>query len=104
MAASSERLGNIHEMFSTYWEMRMLQALDPNPEVRVAISSAELAVLRAFLKDNGVQADDVGSKELDALSSNLKAATAGIVTDSEMSGIMDDFNRHMSHLGLGTEQ
>lgn len=104
MAASSERLGGLHELFTQYWEMRMQQALNPDPELRVGISAAEHSVIRAFLKDNGVQADVTGNKELEKLTSDLKAATSGVVTENELAGIMDDFNLHMSHLQLGTAQ
>ncbi len=95
MSASSDRLGGLHEMFTQYWEMRLRQAVDPNPEVRVGMSAAEHAVVRAFLKDNGVQADVTGDKELEALASDLKAATKGVVTDGEFSDIMDDFKRQV---------
>lgn len=91
MAASSERLGGLHEMFTKYWEMRMMQAMDPNPETRVGMSAAEHAVVRTFLKDNGVQADVTGNAELEALSNDLRAATQGVVSGSEMDDIMADF-------------
>lgn len=95
MSASSERLGGLHEMFTRYWEMRMTQAMDPDPEVRVPMSAAEHAVVRAFLKDNGVQADPTGDKELEALAADLKTATTGVVTANEMDAIMDDFRRQV---------
>lgn len=101
MAASSDRLGGLHEMFTRYWEMRMEQAMDKNPETRVPMSAAEHAVVRAFLKDNGVQADPTGNKELEALSAELKAATQGVVTGSEMDDIMADFR---NQIGSGTMQ
>lgn len=91
MSASSERLGGLHEMFTRYWEMRMQQAMDPDPERRVGMSAAEHAVVRAFLKDNGVQADVTGDKELEALSADLKAATQGAVSGGELDDIMRDF-------------
>lgn len=92
MAASSERLGGLHDLFTKYWEHRMQQAMDPDPELRVGISAAEQAVLRAFLKDNGVQADVTGNKALEALTEDLKAATRGVVKDGEMDDIIADFN------------
>lgn len=91
MAATSDRLGGLHEMFTRYWEMRMEQAMDPNPETRVGMSAAEHAVVRAFLKDNGVQADVAGNKELEALSEDLKLATKGVVAGNELDDIMSDF-------------
>ncbi len=95
MAASSERLGGLHEMFTRYWEMRMEQAMDKDPETRVPMSAAEHAVVRAFLKDNGVQADVTGNKELEALSEDLREATKGVVTTGEFDDIMDDFRRQV---------
>lgn len=95
MSASSDRLGGLHEMFTQYWEMRLRQAVDPDPEQRVGMSAAEHAVVRAFLKDNGVQADVTGDKELEALAADLKSATKGVVTDGEFSDIMDDFKRQV---------
>ena len=95
MSASSDRLGGLHEMFTQYWEMRLKQAVDPDPELRVGMSAAEHAVVRAFLKDNGVQADPTGDKEMEALAADLKQATKGIVTSNEMDAIMDDFRRQV---------
>ncbi|MNO88118.1 hypothetical protein D3C76_795550 [compost metagenome] len=104
MAASSERLGGLHDLFTAYWEMRMTQAMESDPELRIPMSAAEHAVVRAFLKDNGVQADVSGNKELEKLAGDLKAATQGIVTDDEMQGIMDDFNARMPNLTSGNFQ
>lgn len=101
MSASSERLGGLHEMFTRYWEMRMEQAMHSDPELRVGMSAAEHAVVRAFLKDNGVQADVTGNKELEALSEELKLATRGVVSGGEMDDIMADFR---AQIGGGTIQ
>lgn len=91
MAATSDRLGGLHEMFTAYWEMRMRQASDPDPEKCVPLAASELTVLRAFLKDNGVQADVTGDKELEALANELQEQTRGAVSGDEMAGIMDEF-------------
>ncbi len=95
MAATSDRLGGLHELFTGYWEGRMRQASHPDPELCIPISAAELAVLRAFLKDNGVQADPTGDKELQTLADELASATKGVVSSNELAGIMDDFNKQM---------
>ncbi|WYW04305.1 terminase small subunit [Pseudomonas phage vB_PpuP-Kurepalu-1] len=95
MAATSDRLGGLHELFTAYWEGRMRQASHPDPELCIPISAAELAVLRAFLKDNGVQADVTGDKELASLANDLKAATSGVVKPNEFDDIMADFNKQM---------
>ncbi|WYW03625.1 terminase small subunit [Pseudomonas phage vB_PpuP-Luutsna-3] len=95
MSASSDRLGSLHEMFTGYWELRMRQAMDPDPEVRIPISAAEQSVIRAFLKDNGVQADVTGNKELEQLDGELRKATAGLVSNDEMDDIMADFAKQM---------
>lgn len=95
MAASSDRLGNLHALFTQYWEVRMQEAVHEDPEQRVPLSSSELAVLRAFLKDNGVQADPTGDKELQQLAGELKQATQGVVTGNELDDIMRDFEKHL---------
>lgn len=100
MAASTERLGNLHGLFTIYWEGRIQLALHTDPEVRQGISAAEWAVIRAFLKDNGVQAEIPGNKALDELTAELKAATQGVVSDNELSAIMDDFNAMMPKIGI----
>lgn len=104
MAATSERLGGLHDLFTAFWEEKLNDAMNPDRELRVPLSAAEQAVLRAFLKDNGVQADQSGNKELEKLAGDLKAATQGIVTDDEMQGIMDDFNARMPNLTSGNFQ
>lgn len=95
MAASSDRLGGLHALFTEYWEVRMKDAANPNPEKRIPLSAAELAVLRAFLKDNGVQADPAGDKELESLASELQKATQGVVKQDELDSIVGDFHNYM---------
>jgi hypothetical protein len=104
MAASSERLGGLHDLFTQFWEEKLHDSMNPDREMRIPLSAAEQAVLRAFLKDNGVQADVTGNKELEKLAGDLKDATKGIVTDKEMDDIMADFNARMPNLGLGNLQ
>lgn len=101
MAATSERLGGLHDLFTQYWEHRMQQAMDPDPEKRVGISAAEQAVLRAFLKDNGVQAETTGNAALEALTNDLKAATQGVVKPGELDDIIGEFNNFINpQIGL----
>lgn len=104
MAASSERLGGLHDLFTQFWEEKLRDSMNPDREMRIPLSAAEQAVLRAFLKDNGVQADVTGNKELEKLATDLKDATKGIVTDKEMDDIMADFNARMPNLNLGNMQ
>jgi len=99
MAASSDQLGGLHQLFTLYWEQRMQEAMDPDPEVRKAISAAELAVIRAFLKDNGVQAEVSGNKALEELQGQIAEATKGVVGANELADIMDDFNSRMPQIG-----
>lgn len=103
MAATSERLGGLHDLFTAYWEHRMQEAMHPDPELRVGISAAEQAVLRAFLKDNGVQAEVTGNAALEALTADLKEATKGVVSSGELKDIMDDFNSMMPQIGVNLQ-
>ena len=96
MAANSEVLGGLHQLFAEYWAAKMKAAMDPNPETRVMLSSADAAVIRAFLKDNGIQADPSGDKELASLAADLKAQTQGIVPQGELDAIMDEFKGYMN--------
>jgi hypothetical protein len=48
-------------------------------------------VLRAFLKDNNIQADPDASTDIRALSAGLAAATEGTVSAEELQAIFDDF-------------
>ncbi len=96
MAANSEVLGGLHALFAEYWADKMRKAMDPDPEVRVALSSADAAVIRAFLKDNGIQADPSGDKELASLAADLKAQTKGIVPQNELDAIMSEFQGYMT--------
>jgi hypothetical protein len=96
MAANSEVLGGLHALFAEYWAEKMRMAMNPNLELRVALSSADAAVIRAFLKDNGIQADPSGDKELSDLAADLKAQTKGIVPQGELDAIMSEFQGYMN--------
>lgn len=105
MAASSDRLGGLHEMFTAYWEARMRQMTEGVEDeetgkiVRIPLSAAELAVLRAFLKDNNVTADPADDKGLKDLAGELAAATKGVVAQSELDDIMANFTSAMPGFG-----
>lgn len=107
MAAKSSLLGNLHELFAQYWMDRMTQKqdiYDAEGEVvdsrLIPLTAAEAAVLRAFLKDNNVQADPDSSKDVDALAAQLKVATKGTVETSELDAILADFNQTLSGTSL----
>lgn len=93
MAASSERLGNLHALFTGYWENRFMQSL--RREDPVPLTAAELAVVRAFLKDNNVFGDPDANGDLDELARNMrKQLTESGVQASELDAIMEDFHRY----------
>lgn len=90
MAASSKKLGRLHALFADYFEHLFTRVdEDGNPYI---ISAAELAVMRAFLKDNNVMADpDVGNNISDVANEARKAMSAAGISTVEMDAIADDF-------------
>lgn len=92
MAAKSDTLGTLHELFAAYW-MDQMTRKDEATGKTIPLSAAEAAVLRAFLKDNNVQADPAANADVQGLAASLKAATEGTVTGSELDGILDEFMR-----------
>lgn len=97
MAAKSTTLGQLHEMFAAYCINQMSRTDEEGKPVPV--SAAELAVIRAFLKDNNVQADPADDGDVKDLAKALRNATEGTVTASELDMILDDFQRQMPGLG-----
>lgn len=97
MAASSDRLGSLHDRFTGYWEHRLDQAeLPMDDENWMPFSSADSAVLRAFLKDNNITAEPGGDKELEALGDKLaKEVESSGVSRAEMDKIMEDAKAFM---------
>jgi hypothetical protein len=97
MAASSDRLGSLHDLFTKYWEDRLEASGYPMDDERwMPFSSADAAVLRAFLKDNNITAEPGGDKELEALGDKLadEVRKSG-VSRAELDAIMDDARKHM---------
>lgn len=93
MAAKSSTLGTLHELFAQYW-MDQMQRKDEDDNI-IPLSAAEAAVLRAFLKDNNVQADPADDQDVKALAGELRKATEGTVSASELDGIIDSFTASM---------
>lgn len=93
MAASEKTMGLLHEMFAQYlMECMTRKGTDEDgKEYPIPMTAAEAAVLRAFLKDNNIQADPDASTDIKALDAALRIATDGTVSDAEMQAIMDDF-------------
>lgn len=93
MAASEKVMGQLHEMFAQYLMDCMTRTGkdEEGVEYPIPMTAAEAAVLRAFLKDNNIQADPDASTDLKVLDSALRAATNGHVTADEMDLIMADF-------------
>lgn len=99
MSAKSSTLGSLHELFAQYWMDRMTKTSpvydaegDVAGETVVPLSAAEAAVLRAFLKDNNVQADPADDADVKVLAKNLRHATEGTVSNAELDAILRDFS------------
>lgn len=95
MAASEARLGKLHEMFTEYLMSLMTRTgRDEHGEAfAIPMTAAEAAVLRAFLKDNNIQADPDASTDVRVLEAALNKAVDGTVTQAEMDAIMEDFSQ-----------
>jgi hypothetical protein len=93
MAASEKTMGKLHEMFAQYLMdcMTRTGTDEEGREYDIPMTAAEAAVLRAFLKDNNIQADPDASTDIRALSAGLAAATEGTVSAEELQAIFDDF-------------
>lgn len=93
MAASEKVMGKLHEMFAQYLMdcMTRTGTDEDGREYDIPMTAAEAAVLRAFLKDNNIQADPDASTDIKALSAGLARATEGTVSADEMQAIFDDF-------------
>lgn len=93
MAASEKIMGQLHEQFAHYLMGLMNQkgVDDEGKEYSIPMTAAEAAVLRAFLKDNNIQADPDASTDIKALDAQLRLATGGSVTSDEMDQIMREF-------------
>lgn len=94
MAAKSAKLGLLHELFTEY-QIHLLTRTEVDEDgktYRVWPSAAEGAVIRAFLKDNNVQADPDASNDVKEVANYAKQALrdAGLDTD-EMDAIARDF-------------
>lgn len=101
MAASSDRLGSLHAMFTAYWEHRFEQAaLSFDEDGYIPLTSNDLAVLRAFLKDNNITAEPGGDKELGLLGSQLAGSLKQSGVDqSELDIILQDAQKWMGTNG-----
>lgn len=97
MAAKSDTLGTLHALFADYW-MDQMKRTDEDGKI-IPLSAAEAAVLRAFLKDNNVQADPTDNNDIKDLSQQLRTATAGTVDTSELDSILDSFMASTQSLG-----
>ena len=93
MAASEKLMGQLHEQFALYLMSLMNQTGtdEEGNEYKIPMTAAEAAVLRAFLKDNNIQADPDASTDIRALDAQLRAATEGSVSSAEMDAIMQEF-------------
>lgn len=100
MAASEKTMGSLHEMFAQYLMdcMTRTGTDEDGREYTIPMTAAEAAVLRAFLKDNNIQADPDASTDIKKLSAGLAAATAGTVSADEMQAIFDDFETHPARM------
>lgn len=79
MAANEQDLGRVHAAL-TEWALEALNARDPETNRRL-LTAAEAAVIRAFLKDNEIQAPPEASKGLDELRAKLAKQGRGPKVD-----------------------
>jgi hypothetical protein len=95
MAASEKLMGQLHEQFAMYLMSLMNQTGidEEGNEYKIPMTAAEAAVLRAFLKDNNIQADPDATADLRVLDAHLRHVTDGTVSEAEMAAIMADFER-----------
>ncbi len=95
MAASEKLMGQLHAKFAEYLMGLMDQkGIDENgEEYHIPMTAAEAAVLRAFLKDNNIQADPDASADIKVLGAGLAKATNGVVSKEEMDQIMSEFEQ-----------
>lgn len=89
MAATSDALGTLHELFASYWLDQMKRKDEDGQPI--PLTAAEAAVLRAFLKDNNVQADPAGDADVRGLAEQLRTATSGAVESHELDSILEQF-------------
>lgn len=99
MAAPVAKLGLLHELF-TEFQIALLTRTDTDEEgneFKIFPSAAEMAVIRAFLKDNNVQADPDASNDLKEVAGFARAALKDAGIDSaEMDSIVRDFENFSS--------
>lgn len=92
MAAKSKTLGRMHELFAQYFVNMLENPILGENGHPLPISAAELAVMRAFMKDNNVQADPDATDDIKDVANAAKQAMrdAGIDT-AEMDRIAEEF-------------
>lgn len=89
MAASDTELGEVHKAL-TQWALEALQARDKDTG-RSLLTASEAAVIRAFLKDNDIQAPPGANKDLDDLRAKLASQGRGPKVDPTLDGLADGF-------------
>lgn len=101
MAAPAARLGLLHELF-TEFQISLLTRTWTDPETGITEpvypSASEMAVIRAFLKDNNTTADPDAANDVKDVANFAKQALkdAGIDT-AEMDLIAKDFENFAGH-------
>lgn len=104
MAAPSAKLGLLHELF-TEFQIHLLTRTFTDPETgvteKVFPSAAEMAVIRAFLKDNNVQADPDAANDVKDVANFARQALVdcGLNTDD-----VDQLARDFEQFGGGRLQ
>jgi hypothetical protein len=79
VAANEKDLGAVHAAM-TEWALEALSARDPESGRRL-LTAGEAAVIRAFLKDNDIQAPPEANKGLDELRRKLQSQGRGPKVD-----------------------
>lgn len=92
MAAKSKTLGTLHELFAQYFVNLMANPRLDEDGRPLPLPAAELAVIRAFLKDNNVTADPDATDDVKEVANEARKAMlhAGIDPE-EIDRIADDF-------------
>lgn len=92
MAAKSKTLGTLHELFAQYFVNLMQNPRLDEHGVALPMPAAELAVIRAFLKDNNVTADPDAANDVKDVANEARKAMAEAGIDvHEIDRIAEDF-------------
>lgn len=84
MAASEAELGRVHSLMAQWCTARLTDSENP-------VSASEMAVIRAFLKDNDITADASQNEELQAMTAALQRRKSKKLTMADLEKAAMDF-------------